>query len=141
MSFPLNLYIQQFCMYLNVCQVNNEKYYKPLIHVHIVLLLQLVNVVCCSKSNLQIFHLFLMLMILMIVKSCNNSLLFVKSCDICLCSGSKKVVDTPIVWNFVRMINILILFRLLRIIPNIKVRNSAEAKLLDGLILCLNRPG
>lgn len=78
---------------------------------------------------------------MLIVKSCNNSLLFVKSCDICLCSGSKKVVDTPIVWNFVRIINILILFRLLRIIPNIKVRNSAEAKLLDGLILCLNRPG
>ncbi|XP_078315800.1 two pore channel protein 2-like isoform X2 [Crassostrea virginica] len=46
-------------------------------------------------------------------------------------SGSKKVVDTPIVWNFVRIINILILFRLLRIIPNIKAMTIVAATLVD----------
>lgn len=46
-------------------------------------------------------------------------------------SGSKQVHDTPVVWNFVRIINILILFRLLRIIPNIKAMTIVAATLVD----------
>ncbi|XP_061176649.1 two pore channel protein 2-like isoform X3 [Saccostrea echinata] len=46
-------------------------------------------------------------------------------------SGSKQVHDTPIVWNVVRIINILILFRLLRIIPNIKAMTIVAATLVD----------
>ncbi|XP_048767887.1 two pore channel protein 2-like isoform X2 [Ostrea edulis] len=46
-------------------------------------------------------------------------------------SGSKQVHDTPIVWNVARIINILILFRLLRIIPNIKAMTIVAATLVD----------
>lgn len=46
-------------------------------------------------------------------------------------SGTKQVHDTPVVWNFVRIINILILFRLLRIIPNIKAMTIVAATLVD----------